>query len=75
MRKCNYLHVALNLLNEGKIDEEVYNAMVENSDSFCDEDERFPEGYSEIDYGDRDDPEAIDGMRFDDLNYLRCRER
>lgn len=38
-------------------------------------DERFPYGYSEVDYGDRDDPEAIDGSRFDDLNFLRHYER
>lgn len=36
----------------------------------------FPSDYhAEIDYGDREDAEAIDGMRFDDMNYLRYRER
>lgn len=38
-------------------------------------DPRFPEGYAEIDYGDRDDPEAIEGSRFDDLNFMRYFER
>lgn len=35
----------------------------------------IPSTYAEIDYGDRDDPEAADGMRFDDMNLLRYRER
>lgn len=35
----------------------------------------IPADYAEIDYGDRDDCEAYSGQRFDDLNYLRYRER
>lgn len=44
---------------------------------YCEQmkDQRFPVGYAELDYGDRNDAEAIDGMRFDDLNFLRHYER
>lgn len=35
----------------------------------------IPDDYAEIDYGDRDDCEAYAGQRFDDMNYLRYRER
>jgi len=38
-------------------------------------DERLPRGYAEITYSDFDNAEAIDGARFDDLNYLRYMER
>lgn len=38
-------------------------------------DERFPAGYAEIDYDNFDNAEAIDGARFDDMNYLRHFER
>lgn len=37
--------------------------------------ERFPSAYAEIDYCDFDDPEAIMGARFDDMNFLRYFER
>lgn len=53
---------------------------LDNADIFCDEDDpdpddRFPVGYAEVEYDDFDDPEAIQGARFDDLNYLRYLER
>lgn len=77
MKRSEYLQNAFRLRNEGKISDEVYDAMIMNVDSFCDEDEddRLPSSYAEIDYGDRDDAEAIDGMRFDDMNYTRYMER
>jgi hypothetical protein len=37
--------------------------------------EQIPRTYAEIEYDDFDDPEAIMGARFDDMNYLRYRER
>ena len=52
--------------------------MVENADVFCDEDEReysLPSTYAEVEYDNFDNPEAIDGARFDDMNYLRYTER
>lgn len=39
------------------------------------EDERFPQGYAEIEYPDMDTAEAAEGARFDDWNYLRHFER
>ena len=39
------------------------------------EQEQIPRTYAEIEYNDFDDPEAIMGARFDDMNYLRYRER
>jgi len=35
----------------------------------------LPECYAEISYEDLDSPEAVDGCRFDDMNYLRYTER
>ena len=39
------------------------------------EQEQIPRTYAEIEYDDFDDPEAIMGARFDDMNFLRYRER
>ncbi len=53
-------------------------SMIENADVFCDEDEReygLPSTYAEVEYDDFDNPEAILGARFDDMNYLRYMER
>jgi len=44
----------------------------------CDDDyddERFPDDYAEVEYDDFDDPEAVIGARWDDMNYLRYSER
>lgn len=38
-------------------------------------DPRLPEGYAEIDYPSMETPEAIDGARFDDMNYQHYMER
>lgn len=35
----------------------------------CEKDERFPDGYAEIEYSDMESAEAIEGSRFDDLNF------
>ena len=79
MNRKEYLKRAFEALNEGRIDEETYDAMVMNADIFCedDEDDRYglPETYAEIEYDDFDDPEAIDGARWDDMNYLHYIER
>lgn len=39
------------------------------------EQEQIPSTYAEIEYDDFDDPEAIAGARFDDMNFLRYFER
>lgn len=35
----------------------------------------LPSTYAEIEYDDFDNPEAIDGARWDDMNYLHYMER
>lgn len=37
--------------------------------------EQIPATYAEIEYDNFDDPEAIMGARFDDMNFLRYFER
>jgi methionine synthase II (cobalamin-independent) len=78
MKRSEYLQRAFEAYNEGRISGEVYDSMIENADVFCDEDEReygLPSTYAEVEYDDFDNPEAIDGARFDDMNYLRYTER
>ena len=38
-------------------------------------DDCLPRTYAEIDYGDRDDVEAIEGTKWDDMNYRYYTER
>lgn len=79
MKRSEYLRRAFEAYNEGRISDEAYDSMVENADVFCDEDEDdgygLPSTYAEIEYSDFDNPEAIAGARFDDMNYLRYTER
>lgn len=84
MTKGEYLKRAKSLYNSGEISGEVYDSMIMNADYFCDEDENLYQGlyqgglpatYAELEYSDFDNPEAILGARFDDVNYLRYRER
>lgn len=39
MKRAEYLLLAFEALNEGRIDEETYDAMVMNADIFCDNEE------------------------------------
>ena len=82
MKLNEYLTRAADALDSGRISPEAYDAMVMNASVFCDDDEdddemdeRLPGGYIEIEYDDPDTPEAVAGMRFDDLNYQRYMER
>lgn len=78
MKRSEYLKRAFEAYNEGRVSGEVYDSMVMNADVFCDEDEyegNLPSTYAEVEYSDFDSPEAIDGARFDDMNYLRYTER
>ena len=79
MKKSEYLRKAQEAYNNGRISGEAYDAMIENADVFCDEDDEYdsflPRTYVEIEYDDLDTPEAMAGCRFDDMNYLRYRER
>lgn len=80
MKRSEYLQRAFDAYNEGRISEEAYDSAVMNADVFCDDDEDedgygLPSTYAEIEYSDFDNPEAILGARFDDMNYLRYTER
>lgn len=78
MTKSEYLRKAKEAYDNELISGETYDAMVENADIFCDEEEEdsfLPRTYAEIEYDDLDTPEAMAGCRFDDMNYLRYRER
>ena len=62
MKKDEYFRVASELYDSGKIDGEVYDAMVMNADEFCedsDEDCNLPSTYAEIEYDDFDSLEAM----------------
>ena len=84
MTRSEYMNRALEALNEGRISEEAYDAMCENANIFCDDEEdehlypedwNLPSTYAEIEYDDFDNPEAILGARFDDMNYTHYMER
>ena len=78
MKRSEYLNMAFEAYSDGRISGEVYDSMVMNADVFCDEDEHeggLPSTYAEVEYQDFDNAEAIDGARFDDMNYLRYMER
>lgn len=80
MKRSEYFKRAADLYGSGQVSGEVYDAMIMNADIFCDEEEDayqggLPPWYAEVEYQDFDSPEAIDGARFDDMNYLRYMER
>lgn len=74
MERQELLEILALGVTRGEISEESADAVLNLFDervSFS----SIPDTYAEIDYGDRDDSEAADGMRFDDMNLLRYRER
>jgi hypothetical protein len=77
MNKSEYLQRALEAYDTGRVDADTYDAMVENADIFCDEDEddRLPSWYAEVEYDNFDNPEAVEGAKFDDINLRRYMER
>lgn len=78
MKRNEYLSRAFEAYNQGRISSEAYDSMVMNADVFCDEDDYedgLPSTYAEIKYSDFDNAEAIEGAKFDDMNYLRYTER
>ena len=83
MKRNEYFKRALELYDSGQGSGEVYDAMIMNADCFCDEDDEedeedgygLPRTYAEIEYDDFDNPEAIAGARFDDMNFTRYMER
>ena len=80
MKRSDYMKQAFDAYNSGRIDADTYDCMIQNADIFCDDDEDdeddgLPSTYAEVEYDDFDDPEAIDGARWDDMNYLFYTER
>ena len=80
MTRSEYLRKANEAFDSGKVSEEVYDGIVMNADIFCEDDDEgsdygLPDTYAEIEYDDFDDAEAIDGARWDDMNYLHYMER
>lgn len=85
MKRSEYMERANNAYDEGKIDADTYDAMIINADIFCDDDDddngwddRLPRTYAEIEYDEEDfenNPEAIYGARWDDMNYNFYMER
>lgn len=80
MKRDEYFKRAQELYDSGEVSGEVYDAMIMNADEFCDEEDEergygLPRTYAEIEYTDFENPEAIAGARFDDMNFLRYMER
>ncbi len=80
MKRGEYLKRAADLYGSSQVSGEVYDAMIMNADVFGDDGEDRYEGglppwYAEIEYSDFDNPEAVAGARFDDMNFLRYTER
>lgn len=79
MNRIEYLRRAFKAYNEGRIDGGAYDAAVMNADIFCDDDEcdgyGLPDTYAEVEYSDFDSAEAIDGARWDDMNFRYYMER
>ena len=79
MSKYDIINAAFDAYQNGEMTREAYENMCSIAGELDepDTDERFPEAYAEVDYGERVfyDPEAMDGARFDDSNFLRYYER
>lgn len=81
MTRTEYMKRLQDSLDSGRISAEAYDASLMNIDIFCDDDEddgeysNLPSTYAEIEYDDFDNPEAIYGSRWDDMNYMHYMER
>ncbi len=82
MKRAEYLNRAFEALSSGRVIKEAYDAMIQNADIFCeleDDDEwGLPGTYAEIDYSSErfeSDPEAIDGAKWNDMNYSHFIEK
>lgn len=80
MNRSEYMQRAFEAFNSGRIDADTYDAMLENADVFCEDEAAggLPATYAEVEYTSEDfdcNPEAIDGARWDDANYLHYMER
>lgn len=80
MNRSEYLRRAFDAFNSGRVDADTYDSMIENADVFCEDEVEggLPDIYAEVEYTSEDfdsNPEAIDGARWDDMNYLHYMER
>lgn len=80
MTRTEYFETAQRLYDEGKISAETYDALWINAEEFIDDDDddRLPKTYAELEYTSEQlesDPIAIEGARFDDMNYCHYMER
>lgn len=80
MKRSEYLERAFEAYNSGRVDEETYDTMLENADIFSEEDDdedgcQLPDTYAEVEYDDFDTAEAVNGARWDDMNYQHYMER
>lgn len=79
MTRDEYLRRARDLYDAERISGDTYDEMIMNADYFCSDEDEYdsflPSTYAEIEYDDLDTPEALAGCHFDDMNYLRYRER
>ena len=75
----DYIQAINNAYLNGCISESVRDCFVEHSNAIYNHMEEhthgLPKTYAEIEYEDFDSAEAVDGARFDDMNYLRYTER
>ena len=69
------------LYDAGKITKETFDSLLINAEAFVDEedyDDRLPSWYAEVEYTSEQlesDPIAIEGAKFDDMNYRHYMER
>lgn len=77
MCRSEYFDKAFAAYSCGQIDEDTYDTIITNADIFCDDKRNgnLPSYYAEVEYDDFDNPEAIEGAKFDDRNYLHYTER
>ena len=80
MKLSKFLDRVTEAYNSDEISEEVYDAVIKASEMFGDEDDddRLPSTYAEVEYTSEQlesDPLAIEGARWDDINYRHYMER
>ena len=80
MKLDEFLDRVTEAYSSDEISEEVYDAVIKTSEMFGDEDrdDRLPSSYAEVEYTSEQlesDPLAIEGARWDDINYRHYMER
>ena len=86
MKLSAFLDRVTEAYDSDEISEEIYDAVIKASEMFGDEDEecdynrddRLPSSYAEVEYTSEQlesDPLAIEGAKWDDMNYRHYMER